>query len=169
MTRIEIEKIYNQLSKSLGKLPWFKAGKWQAKWHEFPKDHPEGLTFGVFKPHWFNSDRTGIHFETFIGFSGKYAKETQIALHLSHETIVPGTNIKRTSISKPFVDAIYPAVRKWPGYKFRTGKYGMQPFAKKVAVDESILSVLKEEFERLCVNLGDPMDDAICLASQGKR
>lgn len=155
----EVQAIMNKVSDELRRMPWFKKGKWKVSTHTFPAKKPAFVTFHVFKEHWFNQEREGIHIESFLAFDPKARKKSSITIHLLHSDFVPGTKIKRREIAQPIVDAILDEVSSWEGYKFRTGKYGLQPFTK--LLDGSSVtypSALTEEVSRLCKTVGPVVD-----------
>ncbi len=134
---------------------------WLTSVHQYPPKPsvPEVFTLHVFRPNWFNEDRQGIHFETFLGPKEWKKKQVQIAMHIFHVEHVPGTSVKRRAIAVPFVDEIYDVVSSWDGCKFRTGKYGAHPFTKILSFEYEEFEVqLSEELLRLCLELGPKMD-----------
>ncbi len=156
----EIKARFKAVEKTLTKKPWFKKDKWIVSVHCFPNDKsPDAVTFHVFKKHWYNEDRGGIHVESFLSLAPKKQKKTYVTLHLLHTPKIPGTDIKRNRFSEPFVDEIYNDVKKWPGYTFRAGRYGTQPFTK--LLDGTLAEfdkVLTTEVTRICTQLGPVLD-----------
>ncbi len=62
-------------------------------------------------------------------------------------------------VYKPIVDAIYKEVASWPGYKFRAGKYGLQPFTIELdGENPNFVDDLTTELERLCKYAGPEID-----------
>lgn len=152
----EIKARFKTVEKNLAKKPWFKKDKWIISVHCFPNDKsPEAVTFHVFKKHWYNEERDGIHVESFLSLDPKKQKKSYVTLHLLHLPKIPSTDIKRNRLSKPFVDEIYNDVKKWPGYTFRAGRYGTQPFAKLMdGTSGEFETRLTEEVSRICTQLG---------------
>lgn len=162
---IEVEKIFINVGVSLKKEAWFKKGKWVVSTHPFPAKNPEAITLHVSKPHWFNDDKLGIHVETFLSLDPKKRKKSYVTVHLSHHDILPGTKLKRKVISKPIVDSIFDEVATWKGYKFRAGKYGLQPFTLVVdGAAEDFEEVVVREIGRVCKYVG-PRIDKVLAAS----
>jgi hypothetical protein len=156
------QDIFDHVAKALKSKAWFKKEKWQTSTHFFPVKNPEALTFHVFKPHWFNADRQGIHIETFLSLDGKKRKKSSLTVHLLHHELVPGTSIKRRMLAQPVVDEIYDTVSGWDGYRFRAGKYGLQPFT--LVLDGSAADfqkVLEKEVSRLCKGIGPVIDKVL--------
>ncbi len=149
-----IKSRFNNVERYLSQQTWFKKEKWLVSAHGFPNDkNPEAITFHLFKKHWWNEDRQGIHIESFLPL-GKKIQKSYVTLHLLHTKHIPGTKLKREVLSKPFVDAIFDEVSQWPGYKFRVGKYGTQPFTRILdGNDPTFEEELAEECARICTRL----------------
>jgi len=167
----QIKGRFNKVLDALEKQTWFKKDKWMASVHCFPNDKsPEGVTFHAFKKHWFNEDKKGIHIESYLDLDPKKQKKAYVTIHLLHSEKFPGTNFKRIALSKPFVDGIYDEVKKWPGYKFRAGKYGQQPFTKLLdGTTEDFEKALEAEVARICKKLGPTLEKCIEALSLGKK
>jgi len=155
----EISGIFKKVEAAMKAKPWFKKDKWQISYHPFPDRNPDAVTLHVFKKNWFNEDTRGIHIESFLYVDPKKRKKSSVHVHLLHEDQIPGTKLKRMALSKPIVDAIYKEVSSWPGYKFRAGKYGLQPFTKELdGKNPKFAAELTTELERLCKYLGPEID-----------
>lgn len=138
--------------------------KWLTSVHQYPPEpaEPEVFTLHVYRSNWFNQDRQGIHFETFMGPKEWKKKQIQIAMHIFHVEIIPGTSLKRRAVAVPFVDQIHDQVSNWEGYTFRTGKYGAHPFTKHLSFElETFEEQLSCELLRLCLKLGPAMDKTL--------
>jgi hypothetical protein len=152
-------KKFKTVQSELEKKSWFKKDKWLVSIHPFPSKNPDAVTFHVYKKNWFNENHSGIHVESFLYIDSKKRKKSYVTLHLLHEEKIPGTNLKRIALAKPFVDEIYEEVKMWDGYKFRVGKYGMQPFSKDLdGANEDFEKNLVEEVSKICKNLGPVVD-----------
>jgi hypothetical protein len=153
-----VEKILASVGNSIKREGWFKKGKWVVSTHPFPVKKPEAVTLHVSKPHWFN-DKLGIHVETFLALDPKKRKKSYVAVHISHHDVIPKTKLKRIAISKPIVDSICNEVGNWDGYKFRAGKYGLQPFTLFVnGIDEKFPKIVTKEIGRVCQLVGPVID-----------
>ena len=159
---IDLRMKFKKIKTSLEAKPWFNKNGWICSVHEFPADHPEGVTFHVFKKHWFNQDNQGIHFESFMHLDDKKSKNTYVTLHILHQDKIPGTTQKRMNISKPFVDEVTEEVSSWDGFSFRAGKYGQQPFRKLLdGTSTEFECELEKEITRMCKTLGPVLDKVI--------
>ncbi len=146
----QVKKRFQTVEQFLSRQAWFKKEKWLISTHGFPNDkNPEAITFHLFKKHWWNEDRQGIHIESFLPLT-KRKQKSYITIHLLHTKYIPGTKLKRETLAKPFVDGIFEEVSQWPGYKFRVGKYGTQPFTKILDGDET---TFEEELAQECIRL----------------
>ncbi len=154
--------IFDRVAKALKAKSWFGKQKWQTSTHPFPAKNPDAMTFHVFKPNWFNEDRQGVHIETFLMLDEKKRKKSSLTIHLLHHDLIPGTKIKRRELSEPVVDAIFDTVDGWDGYRFRTGKYGLQPFTLDlIGTDANFETILVKEIARLCQEVGPVVDRVI--------
>ncbi len=150
--------VFEDVASKLEMKRWFAKDGFVARSHPFPREEPEAITFHVFKPSWLNADTRGIHFESYLPVR-EGATDSYVTLHILHEPIIPGTKLKRAAVAVPFVDAVEAKVRTWEGYTVRVGKYGVQPFAKKISArDPRFVDIVVEEMERLCRELGPTMD-----------
>lgn len=171
----ELEGASTQLRQKLKEsgLSAAECKKWLTSVHQYPPQpaSPEVFTLHVFRSNWFNEDKQGVHFETFMGPKEWKTGQVQIAMHIFHVETIPGTAIKRHAVAVPFVDKIYDNVCRWDGYKFRTGKYGAHPFTKVLSFEhETFSEQLAAELARLCLELGPVMDKTLAsvLATQGR-
>ncbi len=158
-----IEKRFRKVEQLIQQKTWFKNEKWTISIHVFPnKTNPEGITLHVSKKHWWNQDRQGIHIESYLALDPKKHKKTYVTLHVLHLKIIPGTKLKREALSKPFVDAIFDDVSQWDGYRFRVGKYGVQPFTKLLdATTSNFEQDLASEITRIATKLGPVLENCI--------
>ncbi|CAN5322387.1 hypothetical protein BH11CYA1_BH11CYA1_15360 [soil metagenome] len=159
--------------------PWFKES-WLVDVHFFPAapQVPESVTMHVSRPHWFNEDGQGIHFEVQFGPKQWAKSEISLMLHVFHCATIPGTKIKRIAVTKPFIDSNYDLIASWPGYSFRAGRYGTQSFSctlvlaehmtqsrsQDAAVEEQFALMVSNEILRLCRTLGPAIDQALATA-----
>lgn len=163
MTTQTLKDRFKIVETNLSKKAWFKKDKWIVSVHAFPNDKkPDGITFHIFKKHWWNEDKKGVHIESYLDLDLKKQKKTYLTIHLLHSPLIPGTKLKRNAFSQPFIDEIFDEVSSWNGYDFRVGKYGQQPFTKFLdATDLKFEKNLEIEVERMCNKLGPALDKAI--------
>jgi len=145
---------------------------WQVSVHYFPSPPPEAesVTMHVFRSHWYNQNRQGIHFEAHLGSKELAKKQIPLMLHIFHSATIPDTTIKRIKVTKPFVDANRHLIESWPGYVFRVGCYGTQPFTRTIefAGEKDFVDLLSAELSRLCQKLGPQIDLALAKALAGQ-
>ena len=92
----------------------------------------------------------------------KKRKKSSLTIHLLHHDLIPGTKVKRRALSEPVVDAIFDTVESWDGYRFRTGKYGLQPFTLDlIGTDANFETILVKEITKLCREIGPVVDRVI--------
>lgn len=160
MTTQTLKDRYKNVENHLSKKGWFKKDKWIISVHAFPNEkQAEGVTFQIFKKHWWNEDRQGVHIESYLDLNPKKQKKTYLTIHMLHSDFIPGTKIKRMAFTKPVIDEIFDEVSSWEGYQFRVGKYGMQPFTLHLdATSTDFEAVLTREITRLCKSIGPVLD-----------
>lgn len=159
-----VEAKFKNVKKNLSARVWFKKEGWQVSVHPFPRKNPSGVTFHVFKKNWFNEEAKGIHIESHLDLDSKKQKKTYVTLHFLHLETIPGTKIKRIELAKPLIDATYEVVAAWPGYKFRAGKYGQQPFTCTLdGSSAKFESDLEVEVVRLCKTYGSLIDKRLSV------
>ena len=155
----EPQQVFENVAKTLLSTAWFQKGNWLTSVHPFPKKNPEAVTFHIFKRHWYNDDYQGIHVESFLTLDPQKRKSSYLTVHILHHDYVPGTKIRRRDIARPIVDGCHEEISKWDGYIFRAGKYGVQPFTKKLnGSDPGFEKILIREASRLCQHLGPIID-----------
>ncbi len=75
--------------KQLEKKAWFKKEGWRGTVFLYTESPPIVASIHIFKDHWFNQDRQGIHFETFIGPKEAKSRSANVVLHLLHTPTIP--------------------------------------------------------------------------------
>lgn len=165
----EAQLVFSNVVERLSEHDWFKRD-WLHSVHQFPPlpQPADCATLHVYRAGWFNDDRQGIHFETFLGPREWKKQVVPVMMHIFHCDLIPGTSIKRRAIATPFVDEVFDRVSSWPGYSFRVGKYGAHPFTCNVEFQfDTIADQLDKEFSRLCLELGPVMDKTLCSVLKG--
>lgn len=151
--------VFANVSKKLKASAWFQKAGWQCAFHDFPEVNPDGVTLHIFKKSWFNNDKQGIHIESYVSYSAAKQKKSHVTIHLLHLKKIPGTATDRKVLAKQFVDEIYESVSNWDGYKFRVGKYGLQPFTKYLnATDDGFEMTLFLDITKMCKSFGPVLD-----------
>lgn len=159
----QIDALFGQVAAGLAQAPWFTAENWLTSQHVFPPTgEAEGLTFQLYKPHWFNQEHHGIHLESYLAYDARKQARSFVTLHLLHTPTLPGTAIPRKRLAQAVVDALRPTLDTWPDYTFRAGAYGQQPFVRRLdgrAADFG--DQLQAELARLCPLVGPVVDTAL--------
>lgn len=154
-----VKRKFKKVENALMEKVWFNKDKWIISTHLFPKKDPAGVTFHVFKEHWFNQNSHGIHIESYLYFDSKKQKKSYLTIHFLHEDTFLGTKVKRIELTRPIIDEVYEVVSAWPGYKFRAGKYGQQPFTLNLdGTSPNFETELTKEVVKLCKLLGPLID-----------
>jgi len=164
---VSAKNLLDQVAKKLLAESCFKS-QWQVSVHYFPAPPPQAqsVTIHVFRPNWYNEDRQGIHFEAHLGNKELAKKQIPLMVHIFHSATIPATRIKRIKVTKPFVDANRRLIESWPGYVFRVGCYGTQPFTRIIdfSGEKDFVNLLSAELSRLCEILGPQIDLALANA-----
>lgn len=167
----EAKRLLLSVGDRISAADWFDKN-WQFSVHQFPPlpQPADCATFQVFRTDWFNEDRQGIHFETFLGPKEWKKQVIPVMMHIFHCDVIPGTTIKRRAVATPFVDEVFETVSSWPGYSFRVGKYGAHPFTSAVEFEfDTIVDQLEVEFSKLGSELGPVMEQTLqSVLSQNK-
>lgn len=162
LTPSEIAACFAKVQQLLQAQPWFQEAGWRCDVHPFPALQPDGLTLHVSKGHWLNDTHQGIHIESYLDFNPRKQARTVLTLHLLHTDHIPGTTLKRKQLTQAVVDRIEPVISQWPGYAFRVGKYGQQPFAKILdGTDPGFTDELGREIGALCGVVGPVVDQVL--------
>lgn len=162
LTESQILERFEAVRAELQAQPWFAAESWTCSVYPFTLAPPAGITLQLAKTHWFNQEHHGIHLESFLAFEASKQAHSFVTLHLLHTPTIPGTNIKRKLLAQAVVDRIRPTVADWPGYSFRAGAYGQQPFAKPLdGRSPDFAAELSHELIRLCQLVGPVVDQSL--------
>jgi hypothetical protein len=134
----------NALDRRLRGEAWFTAG-WKTRIDTFPTSGGAGLQ--LYRAEWFNDDGMGIHFETWITDKEEAKKSVRIVMHVLHQDTFPGTKLKRSTFSKPFLAQARDLVEGWEGYKLSNST--MKVLSRDVRYEEDATDQLVEEFGRV--------------------
>ena len=75
-----VEEKFRLVEKNLKARSWFKKDGWRISTHPFPRKTPSGVTFHVFKGHWFNEESRGIHIESHVDLNPKKQKKAYLTV-----------------------------------------------------------------------------------------
>ena len=147
LTQSQIFARFEAVRAELEAQPWYAAEAWCSSVHPFTLAPPEGITFQVFKPHWFNQERHGVHFESFLAFDAAKQAHSFVTLHLLHTPTVPGTAIKRKLLAQA-VDAFKARGQAltqalgFGAYRFRSVELGGQGAVPPVPMPRMMMSAM---------------------------
>lgn len=140
--------------RKIAKMDWFKDGGWVG----FVGHYTHGIYMQLYKPHWYNQEFEGIHFELALDAKCVENKTASIQLHITHKAVLPDRE-KFNAVTIPRMKRI---VEEWEGtqYEFSETKlserlnlnvpYAKTTFARKVSA----------EFAQIC-ELGTIIDEAL--------
>lgn len=81
----QVMKAYRRIAKT----DWFQEGHWVA----FVGHYTGGIFLPVYKPHWYNQEFEGIHFELALDSRCVQNKAANIQLHITHRNILPDRDL----------------------------------------------------------------------------
>lgn len=139
--------------RKIARMDWFQAGGWVA----FIGHYTHGIFMQLYKPHWYNQELQGIHFELALDAHCVASRTASIQLHITHKALLPDRE-KFNAITIPKLKTV---VEQWgPGYEFSETKLSERlnrnvPFTKS-----NFAQKVCAEFSQLC-QLGEQIDEAL--------
>lgn len=145
----QVMKAYRRMAKT----SWFREGGWVA----FVGHYTNGIFMQVYKPHWYNHEFEGIHFELALDARCIENRTASLQLHITHKSVLPD----RERFNAITIPRMREMVREWGAqYELSETKlserlnlnipYTQSNFAQRVA----------DELCQVC-KLGPIIDDAI--------
>lgn len=77
----QVLKAYRRIAKT----EWFQSGHWVG----FVGHYTHGIFMQIYKPHWYNQEFDGIHFELALDAHCLKNKVASIQLHITHKDVLP--------------------------------------------------------------------------------
>ncbi|MCB0121204.1 MAG: hypothetical protein KDE58_03110 [Caldilineaceae bacterium] len=71
--------------RKVAKMAWFQEEGWVA----FVGHYTHGIFMQLYKPHWYNHEFDGIHFELALDANCVQNKVASIQLHITHKAVLP--------------------------------------------------------------------------------
>jgi hypothetical protein len=71
--------------RKVARMAWFQEEGWVA----FVGHYTHGIFMQLYKPHWFNGEFDGIHFELALDANCVQNKVVSIQLHITHKAVLP--------------------------------------------------------------------------------
>jgi len=71
--------------RKMARTDWFQEGGWVA----FVGHYTNGIFMQVYKPHWFNHEFEGIHFELALDAHCVRNQTASLQLHITHKSVLP--------------------------------------------------------------------------------
>lgn len=145
----QVMKAYRRLAKT----DWFQQENWVA----FVGHYTHGIFMQLYKPHWYNHELEGIHFELALDARCLERHVASIQLHITHKNLLPD----RDQFNQLTIPRMAEVVPHWgPRYELSTTKlserlnlnvpFSPSNFAQKVA----------DELAQVC-QLGGIIDEAL--------
>ena len=145
----QVMKAYRRMAK----MDWFQHGNWVA----FVGHYTNGIFMQVYKPHWYNHEFAGIHFELALDARCLKSNAASVQLHITHKSVLPD----RGQFNQYTIPRMAELVRPWgPRYELSETNlserlnlnipFAQSNFAQKVA----------DEMAQVC-QLGVIIDEAL--------
>jgi hypothetical protein len=145
----QVMKAYRRMAKT----QWFQEGNWAA----FVGRYTNGIFMQVYKPHWYNHEFEGIHFELALDSRCVERKVASIQLHITHKSVLPDRDL----FNQITIPQMKETIRQWDSrYELSDTKlserlnlnvpYTQTNFAQKIA----------DELGQVC-QLGSIIDKAL--------
>lgn len=145
----QVMKAYRRIAKT----DWFQSGSWIA----FVGHYTHGIFMQVFKPHWFNHEFEGIHFELALDARCLRNATASIQLHITHKNVLPD----RDAFNRLTVPRMAERAAPWgPRYELSETKLSERLSLNVPFTKSSFAERVADELSRVC-QLGEIIDDAL--------
>ncbi len=145
----QIMKAYRRMAK----MDWFQQGNWTA----FVGHYTNGIFMQVYKPHWFNQEFEGIHFELALDAGCVQRKTASIQLHITHKSVLPD----RDAFNQYTIPRMAALVGEWEArYEFSETKLSERLNLNVPFTQTNFGQRVSDELSMVC-RLGDIIDDAL--------
>jgi|SRR5579871_4079908 len=145
----QVMKAYRKIAK----MDWFQEGHWVA----FVGHYPQGIFMQVYKPHWYNHEFEGIHFELALGAHGVTSKTANIQLHITHKNVLPD----REQFNHYTIPRMSEMVRQWGDrYELSETKLSERLNLNIPFTQSNFAQKVAEEITQVC-QLGGIIDAAL--------
>ncbi|HEX8235916.1 MAG TPA: hypothetical protein VF600_08165 [Abditibacteriaceae bacterium] len=147
---------YPQMMKAyrrMAKLDWFVNGQWVA----FVGHYTNGIFMQVYKPHWYNQELEGIHFELALDAGCLQNKVANIQLHITHKNVLPD----RDRFNEYTIPRMSEMVSQWDArYELSQAKLSERLNLNVPFTQSNFAQRIADEMTQVC-QLGSIIDDAL--------
>jgi hypothetical protein len=145
----QVMKVYRRLAKT----EWFRCEGWVA----FVGHYTNGIFMQLYKPHWYNSEFEGIHFELALDSRCLTNKTASIQLHITHKNVLPD----REQFNQYTIPRMAEIVRPWgPRYELSETKLSERLNLNVPFTQTNFAQQVADELTRIC-QLGAIIDEAL--------
>lgn len=139
--------------RKVAKLAWFQNEGWVG----FVGHYTHGIFMQLYKPHWYNHDFNGIHFELALDAACVEKKIASLQLHITHKTVLPDRD-RFNAITIPKMEAV---VIDWDAhYQFIETKLSERLSLTIPVTKSNFAQKIAAELTQVC-QLGLIIDDAL--------
>ncbi|MDA1190736.1 MAG: hypothetical protein O3A46_03515 [Candidatus Poribacteria bacterium] len=145
----EFMKVYRRIAKT----DWFQQGGWTA----FIGSFTHGIYMQVFKPHWFNAELDGIHFELAMNRQLLDNRIANLQLHITHKSVLPD----RDAFNAATIPLFKRAMSDWDAkYELSETKPSERVNLNIPYTNSTFAAKVGDEIGRVC-ELGAIIDDTL--------
>lgn len=150
----QVMKAYRRVAKA----DWFRDGGWVG----FVGHYTHGIFLHVYKPHWYNQELDGIHFELALDADAVKRKVANIQLHITHKNILPD----REGFNQYTIPRMSNLVRGWgPRYDLSETKLSERLNLNVPFTNSNFAAKVADEFAQVC-QLGWIIDEGLARSAQ---
>jgi len=145
----QVMKAYRRMAK----MDWFDEGNWVA----FVGHYTNGIFMQVYKPHWYNNEFEGIHFELGLDARCLGSKIANVQLHITHKNVLPD----RDQFNQDTIPRMAALVRDWDGrYELSETKLSERLNLNIPFTQTNFAQKVADEFAQVC-QLGTIIDETL--------
>jgi hypothetical protein len=142
-----------QVYRKIARTEWFHSGRWAA----FVGRYPHGIFMQLFKPHWFNQELDGIHFELALDSRCLRNHSASIQLHITHKSVLPD----REAFNQYTIPRMAAIVSQWGSrYELSTTRLSERLNLNVPFTRTSFAPKVADEIAQVC-QLGEVIDEAL--------
>jgi hypothetical protein len=145
----QVMKAYRRMAK----MDWFQYGNWVA----FVGHYTNGIFMQVYKPHWYNHELDGIHFELALEARCLKSNIASVQLHITHKNILPD----RDQFNQYTIPRMAELVRPWGSrYELSETKLSERLNLNVPFTQTNFAQKVTDEMAQVC-QLGGIIDEAL--------
>ncbi|MEZ4864221.1 MAG: hypothetical protein R3C14_23110 [Caldilineaceae bacterium] len=139
--------------RKVARMAWFQEEGWVA----FVGHYTHGIFMQLYKPHWYNHEFDGIHFELAMDANCVQNKVVSIQLHITHKAVLPD----RDQFNALTIPSMKQAVAEWDArYEFSETKLSERLSLTVPVTKSTFAQKVADELTQVC-RLGIIIDEAL--------